>query len=232
MQIKKINLSPIEATAYWWVQTINKKLIEIEILNDNKEEREFLSNFKDFTDVEWRILYLELTKYISKKVNNISNNDEAECYHQDTAKKYHNDINEVLCSVLKTNIPDINLTLSGIESSAIYTNQYGADRVYDISGIVKLDTIYDSNYILSGDEKELEMKNLIMYLIDLEVYNKSLESLKEIFCEFYSNLHDVDKELLEDDFMRIYNQLSDQGLVDNLNFEQSDNKLLNKTKKN
>lgn len=218
MQIRQINLNPIEATSYWWVREIRSKIIEINSLKDkNDRELEFLGLFNHFTDIEWRKLYLELNKYFSHKIENLSDKTGTKFYHQDTSLNHHNDLNEVLHMVLDKNIPDICLNLSGMEHSSICTNQYGADRIYSISGIVPLDTVYDYNYILSGDEKELVMKNLIYYLLDLGIHNQ--DALKKSFCDFYSNLYkDIDEEDIEDNFVRIFNQLNAQ---DNFSFMSS-----------
>ena len=154
MQIKQIELNPVEATSYWWINTIQKKLQEILVLKTIKEEIYFLNSFNNYTDIEWRKLYLELTKYIYDKVDKLSYEEEFEYYHQATSINHHNDINEVLSKVTKKKIPDITLNLTDVEISTIYTNKYGADRVYNISGIVPLDMFYDSNYVLTGNEDE------------------------------------------------------------------------------
>lgn len=209
MEIKKIELNPIEATSYWWVETIKKKLKEILSFEYNQEEKDFLLALYDFTDIEWRKLYLELIKCISCKVENLSYKEDDEYYHQATLKKCHNDVNEALRFVAGKKIPDIGLSPLNVEDSSIYTNKYGADRIYCLSGIVPLNTMYEPNYILSGDEVELEMKNLIMYLMELGLYDKSLETFKDIFCEFYCDLHkEYDRKLIEENFVRIINQIN------------------------
>lgn len=218
MQIKQIELNPVEATSYWWINTIQKKLQEILVLKMVKEEICFLNSFNNYTDIEWRKLYLELTKYIYSKVDKLSYEEEFEYYHQATPINHHNDINEVLSKVTKKKIPDITLNLTDIESSTIYTNKYGADRVYSVSGIVPLDMFYDSNYVLTGNKVELEIKNLVIKLIESGILNESFESFKNKFCEIYGSLHhDMDQILIEESFIRIFNQLSDQGIIETLN---------------
>lgn len=161
MQIKRIELNPVEATSYWWIIEIKKKLQELLIITSGKEEAEFLSIFYNFTDIEWRKLYLDLIEYIGKKVENILLKEEYGYYYQDTKENFHKDINEVLCHFVNKSIPDISLTLLGVEESSICTNKYGADRIYNVSGIVPLDTLYESNYILSGDTKYLSKEKNI-----------------------------------------------------------------------
>lgn len=233
MKIKRICLNPIEATSYWWIKEIRSKIREINSLNDgNDNEIEFIKLFSDFTDIEWRKLYLELNKYFSYKVECLSDMTGTKFYHQDTSLNHHNDLNEVLHIVLNRDIPDVSLNISNMEHSSICTNKYGADRVYNISGIVQLDTVYDYNYILSGDEKELEMQSLITYLFDLGFNEYSIDFFKKIFIDVYRNIHnDIDINVIEDDFDRIFNQLYGSDTlsfvshqIDSLDNIDSDNK--------
>ena len=61
-------------------------------------------------------------------------------------------------------------------------------------------------------------KNLIIKLIKSGIPNESFELFKNRFCEIYGSLHhDMDKILIEDSFIRIFNQLIDQELINPLN---------------
>lgn len=67
--LKEVELSSIEATAYWWVNTIRFRLRDIMTsgASDNNETL-FAEIFYNFTEIDWRRLYLELVKSILVKV--------------------------------------------------------------------------------------------------------------------------------------------------------------------
>ena len=216
MIIKHIELNPIQATAYFWVNTIKNKVRELSnIDNRTKNQLEFLNLFSKYTDIEWRNLYLIMISYIDDKINN------QDYYYQDTSVHYHNDINEILNSVLKRKVPDISLSPQGMEDSITVTNIYGADRVYKISGIVPINTTFDSNYILTGDFKELKLNTLMMMLIANNKHNHSKNLLKRLFCEIYLQIYpNSDYKVIEEQFNRIFNQISDLQLIDNITYDQ------------
>ena len=217
MTIKNIELNPIEATAYFWINTIKNKVKELSsISNKSNNELEFFNLFKQYTDFEWRKLYLVMKDYFNNKIN--SNH----FYIQDTS--VHNDINKVLNNVLNREIPDIDLALNGIEDYFTCTNIYGADRIYKESGIIQIESTYSFNYILSGDINELELNTLMILLLKKFKKNHSKKLLKNLFCDIYKELHtELELSIIEDNFIRIYNQICDLGLIVDLSFNNQYN---------
>ena len=227
MTIKQVNLNPIEATAYFWVETVKNKIKEI-YLKDNKQDVElrFLNIFYNFSDVEWRKLYLELSFYLNNKVNNYVPHGlyGIDAYSQDTEKYYHQDINKVLNFVSRNNVPDIGLSSDLIEDSIISTNIYGANRYYKSGGVVSLDTCFNYNYILTGDKRELDLKYLLISIITVICQNNknySVNDLKKIFKSIYFDMYnDLDAKIIDEDFERIFNLIHDEGLVNGLSCDK------------
>lgn len=55
---EEIELSSIQATAYWWINLIRSKVKEILIEeSSDKNNTKFAKIFCDFTEVDWRNLY-------------------------------------------------------------------------------------------------------------------------------------------------------------------------------
>ena len=222
MLIKQIQLNPNEATAYFWVNTIKNKVRELSIDKTNKlaEELNFLDIFYNYTDIEWRKIYLELTKYIEYKVKNyiphgLYGIDE---YNQITSKYYHNDINKVLSKIALKKIPDIRLASNDMKDSIIITNKYGANRYYISEGMTPIDNSFETNYILSGDKLELDFERLLMSVIAVIQQNKksfnSVKQLKKIFCDIYIDIYgNVDRLKLEEQFNIVFDQIHDKGLL-------------------
>jgi len=68
---KRVELSSIETAAYWWVKVIKERVRELLIRGiQNKQEEKFVEVFYNYTEIEWRNLYLELVNYITEDVNN------------------------------------------------------------------------------------------------------------------------------------------------------------------
>ena len=228
--IRQVNLNPIEATAYFWVNTIKNKIREISLNKEDfsKLEIEFYNNFYKFTDKEWRKLYIELCKYIDIKVKKYSHHGMygIDDYHQETAKYYHEDINEVLSNISKTIVPDIRLATNDKEDIIITTNPYGANKYYESYGIVPLDKTYEYNYILTGDKQELELYNLIMSVIVVmnQKGNHSVDYLRKVFLKLYSEMYEnINIKQAEENFNRIFNQIHDKGLLEGLSLDKEYN---------
>ncbi|MBQ9318381.1 MAG: hypothetical protein IJR82_01980 [Bacilli bacterium] len=222
MTLKQRQLNPIEATAYWWINNIKYKVRELHYNNKNIQELEFYNLFYRYTDLEWRKLYIFLVESLKKKVNDyISLNDDNNSYQQGTEITCHDDINEILSSFLKNNVPDICLALKGVGNSFIYTNNYGADRVFADNGISSLDDAYGSNYILSGDKEEFEVKTLIMLLLKSFNSNTSFEKLKQLFIDIYLGMH-PEKDIFSviDEFIKIFNQMCDDNMILSTSYEK------------
>ena len=123
---EEIELTSIQATAYWWVNLIRSKVKEILIETSSDEDKtNFAQIFCNFTEVEWRNLYLQLANYITEDINNYvpkGNAYDIDAFSQDTKKGGHNRINEELSKILQTSIPDIRLASRGSKDWVIYAN--------------------------------------------------------------------------------------------------------------
>lgn len=65
LENNKLLLNPMETTAFWWIEMIRNKVREINknSSSDNNEIK-FASLFNDYTEVDWRNLYLDLVDLI------------------------------------------------------------------------------------------------------------------------------------------------------------------------
>lgn len=174
---EKVELSSIQATAYWWINQIRNKVKEIglEKLSD-KSEVKFAQTFYNFTEVEWRKLYLELVEYIAKDVENYIPQGytfDIDAFSQDTDKGGHDRIDCEISKIIKQSVPDIRIASRSSKDSVIYTNMFGVSIWYKSCGISKLPTKYEPSYLLTGDA------NMISQQISKEdngfVYSKELQ---------------------------------------------------------
>ena len=220
---KEIELSSIEATAYWWINVIRSKVRELVISGTtDKNEIEFVEKFYYNTERDWRNLYLKLVNYITEDVNNyvsIGHIIGIDAFNQDTAKNGHNRINTELSKIMNCSIPDIRLASSFAKDSVIYTNMFGTCILYKSCGLTDLSTKYDSTYVLTGDEQELDFYNLIISIIVVLKKNdenfSSTPQLRSIFCREYkknNKLHD-DLEELTERFNCVFKRISDKGII-------------------
>lgn len=192
MYREKVELSPIEATAYWWINTLKDKTRKLVLYRTkDKNEISFANVFSDFTEREWRKVYLELINYITDDVSNYVPRGivDLDAFNQDTEKGGHDRINRALAKITKQSIPDIRLADNGLKDSVIYTNIFGACVWYKSCGTTDLPLEYDADYILTGNEKKLDFANLL--LATIAVINErnrdfdSVDLLKERFCDKY-----------------------------------------------
>ena len=224
MQMKeKIELSSIEATAYWWVNIIKYKVREIDRGGVSSEnEYQFCNLFFRFTEREWRDLYLELINFITLNVNNYvptGNEFGIDAFHQDTDRKGHDELNIALAKILdKPSIPDIRLASNSLKDSVIYTNIFGASVWYKSGGLTDLPIKYEPTYILTGNEEELYLRNLLLAtIIILEESDKNFHStdiLREVFCQEYKCY--IKKEKIDevyDLFNDVFDKLNDDKKI-------------------
>lgn len=220
---KKIELSSIEATAYWWTNIIKDKVRElIKINTKNEKEISFVKLFYNYTEADWRNLYLELIKFVTLNVNNYI----PTCYeygidafNQSTDKAEHDQLNIELSKILdKPFIPDIRLASNSSKDSTIYTNIFGASVWHKSGGLTKLPTKYKPTYILTGNEEELYLRNLLLATIivlnELDKNFHSISILRKVFCQEYQK--NICKKKLEDVidlFNIVFNQLNDDKLI-------------------
>ena len=218
---KKIELSPVEVTAYWWTNSIKGKVREIVVYNSRDyNENLFVNIFYGYTEVDWRNLYLALTKDIAHDV---------ECFNrfgQDTCIGGHNRLNEELTQITHKVIPDIRLAGNGVKDSVIYTTSSRASVLYKSCGERVLPTMYDESYILTGDQKKLDFYNTLISTIAIieqkDKYFNSVPVLRERFCQEYIRLSDEDEK--EEDITQWFNvcfdKADDKGLIHGRHFDR------------
>jgi len=222
-EINEIELSSIEATAYWWINVIKSKVRELVISGtSDKQEIKFVEKFYNYTERDWRNLYLELVNFITEDVNNyipIGNIMGIDAFNQDTDKKGHDRINAELSKIMNCSIPDIRLASSSSKDSVIYTNMFGASVWYKSCGVRDLSTKYNPTYVLTGDEQELNFYNLIISTIAvLKEKDRSFNSvplLRNGFCKEYKKINKLQEELkdIKDRFNQVFESASDKGII-------------------
>jgi len=228
---EEIELSSIQATAYWWVNLIRSKVKEILIeISSDEDKTNFAQIFCNFTEVEWRNLYLQLVYYIGEDVNNYIPKGDIygiDAFNQDTEKGGHNRINEELSKIIQISIPDISLACSDSKDLVIYTNMFGACVWYKSCGISDLSTKYEPSYVLTGDENELDFYNQVLSTIAvLQQKDHSFDSipiLRDRFCDEYKRLHPSDETFdeIRKRFNKAFNKAADRDIVWGRSFKQS-----------
>lgn len=145
MKKQLISLTPIETTAYWWINIIKSKVEELlEYGVSFSEEKKFLKIFLNYNEENYRNLYLELINFISIDVQNyvlkgITN--DVDMFSQDTDYEGHNRLNEELSTILGVKVPDIRLAFSDVKDSVIYTSKMEVKVWYKSCGVMKLSTL-------------------------------------------------------------------------------------------
>lgn len=228
---EEIELTSIQATAYWWVNLIRSKVKEILIeKSSNEDKTKFAQIFCKFTEVDWREIYLQLVYYIGEDVNNYIPKGDIygiDAFNQDTEKGGHNRINEKLSKILQTSIPDIRLASSSSKDWVIYTNMFGACVWYKSCGVSDLPTKYEPSYVLTGDENELDFYNQVLSTIAvLQQKDHSFDStpiLRDRFCDEYKRIYSSDDTLdeIRKRFNQAFNKAADRDIVLGRSFKQS-----------
>ena len=219
---KNIELSAVEATSYWWTKTIIQKVREILIKKTcSQNERRFAEIFINYTERDWRKLYLELNKYIIENVNNYIPQEiiGIDCYNQDTAQNQHNDINRALSKITNKNIPDIRLASYYRKDTVIYTNIFEASIWYKSCGTTNLPTQYDPDYIITGDEKQLYLNNLFLATVakiqEIDNDFNSISLLQKNFCKTIGSKKNLekDKTQIEERFYIAWKNANDKDII-------------------
>lgn len=219
---EKIELSSIEATAYWWIKNIRNKVRELVIQDTyDKDEIKFVEIFYHYTEVEWRNLYLGLVNYITEDVNGYVpiENCGTNAFNQNTDKNGHDKINTELSKIINCSIPDIRLASNSAKDSVIYTNMFGAQVWYKSGGVTKLPTKYEPCYILTGDEKELHFDNLLISTIavlnELDRNFHSLTLIRQRFCKEYKKVNKPEESIkqIREMFNYSFDKACDKGII-------------------
>ena len=210
---KKIELSPVEVTAYWWTNSIKGKVREIVVYNSRDyNENLFVNIFYGYTEVDWRNLYLALVKDIAHDVECLDTTQGA-YFSQDTCIGGHDRLNEELAQITNKCIPDIRLAGFDVKDSVIYTTSSRASVLYKSCGDRVLPTMYDESYILTGNQKKLDFYNTLISTIAIieqkDKYFNSVPVLRERFCQEYIRLSDEDEN--EEDITGLFNVCFDKA---------------------
>lgn len=199
----KIEISSIQATAYWWVNKLIYRTRDIAMrlnsLHLSKDEIKFYNIFKSYTDKEWRNLYLNLTDYITEDVNNYKPQGyyDLDYFCQDTDKGKHDRLNAELAKITNTKgFPDIRIADNFSKDEVVYTNMFGASVWYKSCGVTPLETEVYPRYILTGNEEELEFYNqFLATLIILDEKAHKFDSpdwFATEFCRAYKKENGVE----------------------------------------
>lgn len=217
---KTIELNPYQQTAYWWINIIRAKVDELYIyknrtgkLKDDGEEK-FLSIFGEYSEKDWRNIYISLQECIKNDVYNyIPTGDmlHLDCFSQDTAKGRHTRLNEEISKILNIEVPDIRLANIGKKDSVIYTDYTSSYEWYKSCGIAELPVEYkcDYNYVLTGDLEELDFYNLVLATC-LIIHDRgrnfiSMDILRRVFCEEYKKHINIPNDI--DDIYKEFNNV-------------------------
>lgn len=224
---EEIELSPIEATAYWWINSIRYRVREIAIsgARDNSEV-EFAELFYSYTEIDWRKVYLELVKCISEDVDNYIPKNPSDTFSQDTDIKGHERLNDEMSKIIGQQIPDIRLASNGVKDSVIYTTVAFASVWYKSCEVNKLSTKYDPSYVLTGDRNSLDFYNLLISTIAVldktDSSFKSVSTLRERFCREYIKLSESEETINDvvERFNFYFDKASDNEIILGRSFKE------------
>ena len=250
--LKQIELTPYEVASYWWVKKIKNKIKIIKSnINNNyssKDEIDFYEIFKNYTEIEYRNIYLKLSKLIKDNVDNFVPNGMLDIfiYSQSTNLKKHNDLNNNLKTILNKEIKDIEL--NDIPTS-ILIDLNGCYEWTLTKGPKLLSRTYNETYILTGDNKKLDFYSKILNtlllinkkelsydsLIDFKLYYctkyKENYSKEDLIEEIYSKFDDAINMAIEEEYIT-YDDTNKKFYIniDNLDmhkYKSNDNNIIN-----
>ena len=177
----RLLLNPMETTAFWWIEMIRNKVREINrnSSSDNNEIK-FASLFDNYTEVDWRNLYLDLVDLIEGDIREKKGN----YYSQETAKERHDNINLELSCILNSEIPDIDISPENSKSHVIYTNDKFVSAGARGNGVAStLKREQTPWYTLTGNETDLNCYYLLaatLAIIDANTNKFSSKPLKPL----------------------------------------------------
>lgn len=217
---KYIKLNPYEITSYWWINLIKHKVRELVIWGTrNKDEAQFATIFFEYTEKDWRKLYLALTKYIEKDVEHYIPKYPSDSFSQDTDVKSHDRLNEELSCIIGKNIPDIRIASNNVKDSVIYTTTSNASTWYKSCGVIRLQSEYLPSYILTGDDKSLDFYYLFLATV-ATVHKKdqgfrSPSFLRERFCKEFVRLSGEAEDITDimELFDQCFNVANNKGII-------------------
>lgn len=224
---EKIELSPIEATAYWWINSIRYRVREIAIRGArDQNEEDFFKIFYRYTEIDWRKVYLELIKYISEDVDSYIPQNYLDTFSQATDLKGHERLNDEISKIIGQRIPDISLASNSVKDSVICTTVSFASVWYKSCGENKLSTKYEPCYVLTGDCNSLDFYNLLISTIAVldktDSSFKSVSTLRDGFCKEYIRLSKSEESINDviERFNSCFDKASDNEIIIGRSFKE------------
>lgn len=220
LQDYEIELSPIETTIYWWINTLLSKVREIVIYRPHDNyEKQFLEIFYSYMETDWRNLYLNLVNSLTKALANYIPDSCQNTFKLNTAKNGHNWLNGEIAKIIKKEIPDIRLASREGKDTTSYTEPNYAGICYHSCGIMPLSKKQAPTYILTGDQKGLDFYHLMVSTIAIlhEKSNqfRSVSRLRERFCTEY--IHSANPKITKEQSLTLFNyafnRASQRGLI-------------------
>ena len=221
---EKLELKPAENTAYWWTnrlkyiaRNIAKNYEREKMYPMSPNQKRFIKIFYGFSEKDWRNLYLSLTKYIEQDINSYKSTGivwSRDVFSQDTAEGKHDRLNQELAEILNiSKFPDLRLSGNDSKDEVIYSGKQGVCIWYKSSGVMDLSRFVEPDYILTGDEKEVDVYNqLIIALVELKKRDSnfdSIELLSKGFCQAYLKLNDPNDTYME--VLKLFNKAYDKA---------------------
>lgn len=215
MEKNVVELTPVQAGVYWCINIIRNKVREINYSSTATDnEICFSSIFYSYTDMEWRKVYLELVEHFME----IANND-SYLFFLDTEIGGHDVLNAILSKVVNTNIPDISLASNFTKDSVINIKKDSAVVWYKSCGDIPLSLDYESDYILTGNQDELEIYNVLIATLSmlgtLDPGFRSISELRSRFCKEFKKINKLEDSLetITERFNLAYKKANERGLV-------------------
>lgn len=231
---EKIELTPAQNTAYWWINRIKyiarefaKNCERTHIYPISENDKKFIKIFYNFTEQDWRNLYIKLAKYIENDINSYipQGSWSRDVFSQDTDIGKHNRLNQELGEILNiAKFPDVRLANNISKDEVVYSGKQGVCIWYKSSGIRDLSRFVKSDYILTGDEKEVDVYNQLITTLDaLKNQDKefnSIDLLTKGFCKSYLSINDPNDTYLQilKRFNNAYDKAEECGIVSGKRF--------------
>lgn len=216
MEQSILKLTPVQASAYWCVNMMRNKVREInQYSSANDQECDFLDIFYGYGDVEWRNIYIELSNHFEEIVEEMNGYE----FSIDTGAGGHNKLNQVLSLILKQSIPDISLSGYSSKDSVVYVTKDKASVWYKSCGEMPLSLKYETDYVLTGNEDELELySTLVATMAMLGVLDSGFRSTAELrgrFCKEFKKVNGLEDSLenITERFNLAYKKANERGLV-------------------
>lgn len=226
---EKLELSPAENTAFWWVNRIKHMARELakncertHMYPTSQNAKKFIKIFYNFNERDWRNLYLSLTKYIEQDINShiCQGSWSRDAFSQDTDIGKHNRLNQELGEILQIQkFPDIRLTDDSKKDEVIYSGKQGVCVWYKSSGIIDLSRFVEPCYILTGDEEELDIYNqLITTIVELKNQDSDFDSINYLtkgFCSAYLKINNPNDSYMQvlKRFNKAYDKAEECGII-------------------